>query len=142
LKEKNLAARVQDIGLSKVKFDDKVKQKGKKRAEPSEDLELDLAKNDDIANAQESDEENDSSQLVHESVAEISGKGRRLSAKTKHVPEDETSGQRDARTIFVGNLSVEISQKKVRLLSLSHLYLRFNLDPSPSSSNYIVTSYL
>jgi len=62
-------------------------------------------------------EEVDPSQLVHESVAKPTGKSSR-NPKSKHVPEDETADQRDRRTIFVGNLSVEVAQKRVRVIIL------------------------
>jgi nucleolar protein 12 len=70
--------------------------------------------------AEELDDGIDPSQLVHESMSKPAGKGKssRLAAKSKHIPEDETPDQRDARTIFIGNLSVEVAQKKVRLPSV------------------------
>lgn len=43
------------------------------------------------------------------------------STSTKFVPEDETSEQRDARTIFVGNVAVEVAKSRVRPL-VSHIY--------------------
>ena len=65
-----------------------------------------------------SDGDNDASHLTHESVAKTPKKIKAVSTKSKFVPPDETAEQRDARTIFVGNLPVEIAQKRVRLLSL------------------------
>lgn len=59
------------------------------------------------------DEEGDPSQLVHES---LTGKGKSKSkrgSKQKYVPPDETPDQRDQRTIFIGNLSLEVAQKRV-----------------------------
>jgi len=50
--------------------------------------------------------------LVHESLMEES-KSKHKSKKQKYVPPDETPAQRDQRTIFVGNLSLEIAQKRV-----------------------------
>ena len=61
------------------------------------------------------DEEGDDSgtlRLVHESLVEKS-KLKHKSKKQKYVPPDETPAQRDQRTIFVGNLSLEIAQKRV-----------------------------
>lgn len=64
--------------------------------------------------AVDSDEEGNPSTLVHESVAN-SGKSKGVAAKSKYIPEDETPDRRDARTIFIGNLSVEVAQKRVRV---------------------------
>lgn len=66
--------------------------------------------------APDSDDEGDPTQLVHESVATSSKKSKSTPAvKTKFIPEDETPDQRDSRTIFVGNLSAEVAQKRVSL---------------------------
>ena len=65
-----------------------------------------------------SDGDNDASHLTHESVAKTPKKIKAVSTKSKFVPPDETTEQRDARTIFIGNLPVEVAQKRVRLLSL------------------------
>jgi nucleolar protein 12 len=53
------------------------------------------------------------STIVHETFKENSRKDK-ASAKLKYAPADETREQRDARTIFVGNLPIEVAQKKVR----------------------------
>ena len=71
---------------------------------------------DDDSDASNGD--NDASHLTHESVAKTPKKIKAVSTKSKFVPPDETAEQRDARTIFVGNLPVEVAQKRVRLLSL------------------------
>lgn len=42
------------------------------------------------------------------------GKAKKVKAK-RYVPEDETREDRDRRTIFVGNLGVEVAKSKVRL---------------------------
>ena len=60
------------------------------------------------------DDEGDPSQLVHESLAP-GGKHKHSGHKTKYVPEGETSEQRDARTVFVGNVPLEVMKSKVRL---------------------------
>lgn len=93
-----------------------------------------------VNDVESSDEEIDPSQLIHESVAKHAGKGSR-NRKSKYIPENETANQRDRRTVFVGNLSVEVAQKRVRVMILWCLY---RLNPgifSPYSSNSIVTSY-
>lgn len=70
----------------------------------------------------DSDEEGDPSTLVHESLVNGSkGKGKKASAK--YVPQEETPEQRDARTIFVGNVSVDVAKSRVRLAYRDRLAL-------------------
>ncbi|KAK0457413.1 uncharacterized protein EV420DRAFT_1629835 [Desarmillaria tabescens] len=64
-----------------------------------------------IENGGESEPDEDPSKLVHESVAQSATFTGRSSQKRKFVPSDETQEQRDLRTIFVGNLSIEVAQK-------------------------------
>ncbi|KAK0202188.1 hypothetical protein DFS33DRAFT_1276945 [Desarmillaria ectypa] len=66
----------------------------------------------------ESESDEDPSKLVHESVARSVTSTGRPSQKRKFVPSDETQEQRDLRTIFVGNLSIEVAQKKSALKQL------------------------
>ncbi|KIP03853.1 hypothetical protein PHLGIDRAFT_37234 [Phlebiopsis gigantea 11061_1 CR5-6] len=56
-------------------------------------------------------DEGDLSKLVHESVAS-GGKAKSASAKVKFVPSEETTEQRDARTVFVGNVPVEVVKSR------------------------------
>ncbi|KAG5642548.1 hypothetical protein DXG03_002587 [Asterophora parasitica] len=77
-----------------------------------------------------SDDEADQS-LVHESLLEKSGKKANKSGpKVKFVPSEETPEQRDQRTIFVGNLSVDVAQKRASL-HLSNIELSFTLPLQP-----------
>lgn len=70
-----------------------------------------------MSNEDESENEEDLSELVHESVK---SKGKQTTGiKQKFVPSDETPEQRDRRTVFVGNLPIGIAQKKVLK---THLY--------------------
>ncbi|KLO09865.1 hypothetical protein SCHPADRAFT_978959, partial [Schizopora paradoxa] len=72
--------------------------------------------------------ESDSSQVpVHESLTK---KAKKSSRKLKFSPEDETSEQRDARTIFVGNLPAEIAKNR----SLSKKLKRHITEHVPRSS--------
>ncbi|KAG7445534.1 uncharacterized protein BT62DRAFT_932633 [Guyanagaster necrorhizus] len=66
----------------------------------------------------ESESDEDPSKLVHESVAQSGPSAGHSSQKRKFVPSDETQMQRDLRTIFVGNLSIEVAQKKSALKQL------------------------
>jgi hypothetical protein len=65
--------------------------------------------------ADESDEDSDGdpSQIVHESLL----RGSQKSKSTKYRPEGETDEQRNARTLFVGNVPAAAVKEKVRLLS-------------------------
>lgn len=56
------------------------------------------------------EENEDTTDLVHESVKKSS---KKRAPKVKHVPQEETSELRDRRTIFVGNLPLEVASKKV-----------------------------
>lgn len=49
----------------------------------------------------------------HESLTKRQRSKKPPKSIIKYVPPDENQDQRNARTIFVGNLSVEVSQKKV-----------------------------
>ena len=68
-----------------------------------------LAEDDDD---DEGGDDSDTLRLVHESLMEKS-KSKHKSKKQKYVPPDETPAQRDQRTIFIGNLSLEVAQKRV-----------------------------
>ena len=73
--------------------------------------------------AGDSDVEDDPSQLVHESVSKKSVTKVRAK-KVKYVPSDETPEQRNSRTIFVGNVAIEVAKSKVRS-ALYHSILGF-----------------
>ncbi|KIK62418.1 hypothetical protein GYMLUDRAFT_58188 [Collybiopsis luxurians FD-317 M1] len=76
--------------------------------------------------------EDNSSPPQHESLTKKQRTKKVLKSKTRYVPPDETPEQRNARTIFIGNLSVEVSQKKSLLKSLHRHIL--SLIHSDSSS--------
>ena len=59
---------------------------------------------------EESDEE--PNPPVHEALRKEK-KHNRAGAKNKFVPADEAAERRDQRTIFIGNVPVEVAQKKV-----------------------------
>ena len=82
----------------------------------------------DAGDASDSDDEGDPTQMVHESL--LKGDASATTSrhgKTKHVPTEETAEQRDARTVFVGNVAVEVTKSRVRLLIFHSLRLRINL---------------
>ena len=61
------------------------------------------------------EEESGPSTIIHESLLTGGTKSnQRTSArKEKYAPPDESEEQRNLRTIFVGNLSSEVAQKRV-----------------------------
>ena len=66
--------------------------------------------------ASDSDVDGSTSQLVHETVAMGGQQGKtRPTRRRIHYerPPDETKEQRDARTIFIGNIPVEVAKSKV-----------------------------
>jgi nucleolar protein 12 len=77
----------------------------------SVDMEINPAVND---SADDSDEEGDPSKLVHESLLKDGKKKNTLKAKQKYVPSEETPEQRDARTLFIGNVPMEAVTSRVR----------------------------
>lgn len=63
-----------------------------------------------------SDNEGDSSKLVHESLQKSpQSKEQSRHGKPKFVPSKETPEQRDARTVFVGNVAVEVTKSRVHV---------------------------
>ena len=83
------------------------------------------AEEDDTSDgSSDSDVEGDPSTLVHESLLKSGAKTRVASSheKPKHAPAEETSGQRDARTLFIGNVAVEVTKSRVRLTSSEYEY--------------------
>jgi nucleolar protein 12 len=75
--------------------------------------------NIDIASPSEASDDDgdeaDTSRLVHESVANAEAQNAKSSRsrKTHNSPPDETSEQRDKRTIFVGNVPAEVAKSRV-----------------------------
>ena len=64
------------------------------------------------SDASGSDDEADLSKLVHETVSG-ENKNKNRASKKKFVPSEETPEQREERTIFVGNVPVDIVKSKV-----------------------------
>lgn len=52
------------------------------------------------------------SHLVHETLHRDGSSPQKGEGKKKYVPADETQEQRDARTIFIGNVPPEVAQKR------------------------------
>lgn len=68
-----------------------------------------------------SEDDIDPSSLMHESLLNGNkSKGKaKASPQKKYVPPDETQEQRNARTIFVGNVSVEVAKSRVSTFLLN-----------------------
>ena len=80
--------------------------------------------------------ESDGEDPVHETLVK-STKQRVKTTKRKHVPEDETPEMRDRRTIFVGNLPLEVLSKTVRIAHYENsLFQSIQIFSSPSRSSY------
>lgn len=87
----------------------KAKSKGKEKEVP---IEGDEPVEEPVAPHKPEDE--DAGSLVHESMLPTPAKSRKGTVKkVKFVPQDETSEQRDSRTIFVGNVAAEVAKSKV-----------------------------
>ena len=61
--------------------------------------------------SEDSDEEGDPSKLVHETL--LQGNSSKSASKKKYVPAEETAEQRNARTIFIGNVPIEAVTSRV-----------------------------
>ena len=96
-----------DDGLEEA-YERKIRRPGKQGA-PS-------TSKDKEESESSSDSEADASQLVHETVtkADRHGKPRPARKRVHHErPPDETKEQRDACTIFIGNVPIEVAKSKV-----------------------------
>ncbi|KAJ6534042.1 hypothetical protein DFH09DRAFT_1043654 [Mycena vulgaris] len=113
---------------------------GKKRsvvkpapAPAADEDEGDLSEGDASGDA-DSDSDPDAPPPVHESLTKRVR--TKPTKKTKVVPEGETPAQRDARTLFIGGLPVDVAQKKALQKQLSRHILSF----LPSSSKVKIES--
>ncbi|KXN80838.1 Nucleolar protein 12 [Leucoagaricus sp. SymC.cos] len=69
---------------------------------------------DDVEEEDQDQDDNEAEDLVHESLKGKKAKSRSKSRtkKQKYVPPDETPAQRDQRTVFIGNLALEVAQSR------------------------------
>jgi hypothetical protein len=94
-------------------------------AGPSKAVEEEEEDND--AELSEGSEIDTDEELVHETTDTTSKRKRKLATKLpKYTPADETSQDRDRRSIFVGNLPIEVTKSKVS----HHLHLDLRTDSS------------
>lgn len=102
----------------KKEIDSEVETDGKDMAD-AEDRGTPIVEDNQVAKRSSYDPQSDEdgpSTLVHESLKSRPAKSKSHSgARTKYIPAGETQQQRDARTIFVGNLPVEVAQKRVNV---------------------------
>lgn len=133
-----------EIKPQTLKKDSKASEKsvGKGKAKQVEEAELE-EENSDIENAylgshtSLDDKHPDSAEdveaaPVHESLNKSNKRASRSGPKSKFVPADETPERRDQRTIFVGNLPVDVAQKRVRISSNPCLLMTNYVPSSPS----------
>ncbi|KAI0647963.1 hypothetical protein C8Q79DRAFT_906572 [Trametes meyenii] len=116
-----------------------VKKSAESSSESGEDVDAKLAESsqkkgksmrltpeDASEDSSDSDDEGDPATLVHESLLKDGPpKGQSRNGKAKHVPSEETPEQRDARTIFVGNVAVEITKSRPTQKQLKRHILSF-----------------
>ncbi|KAF5328145.1 hypothetical protein D9758_016717 [Tetrapyrgos nigripes] len=92
----------------------------------------------DDGNDDEEEDAADAPPPQHESLSSKSKKKKEKSKpkrKEKYVPEGETPEQRDARTIFIGNLSLEVAQRKSLLKAFQrHILSLIPPFPDPNST--------
>jgi RNA recognition motif-containing protein len=81
-----------------------------------------FGKKNPVESVEDGESDRGTTTIVHESLKESSSKDK-ASAKLKYAPADETPEQRDARTIFVGNLPIEVAQKKVTRLDVMDVFI-------------------
>ena len=124
-KKKKTKRLIPEVVKTGGKFEEKeavIEKKGKKKqaAEPviSEDEDEDEAVEGSEQNPPSSgSEENDGEYVppVHESLSGATVPDSTSSSKKnkKYVPSDETPGQRDSRTIFIGNVPSQVMATKV-----------------------------
>lgn len=69
----------------------------------------------DPVDTSSSEEESGPSTIIHESLlnARVKFDQRTSVRKEKYTPPDESEEQRNLRTIFVGNISSDVAQKRV-----------------------------
>jgi len=91
---------------------------------------------DSEAELEEEDEE-----LVHEAASKGKKKQKKVKAQ-KYIPENESKEDRDRRTIFVGNLPLEVAKSKVSLPGSLPSSMRTPLMASPGSPNFALISPL
>ena len=108
------------------------RQPSKSEADTSDDEDVEDQESnqghEDYPDDSDSDKEGNPSRLVHESVA-VGDKSKTVSGKVKYAPQEETPEQRDARTVFVGNVPVEVVKSKVRYTRPSTFYRTLNTGP-------------
>lgn len=77
------------------------------------------------ASASGTDDEN-APPPVHETHVESGRSNTRSKAqkKVKYIPPDESPAQRDARTVFIGNVPIAVVKSKVTLYFVSGLFLK------------------
>ncbi|KAI0754878.1 hypothetical protein C8Q80DRAFT_1141625 [Daedaleopsis nitida] len=80
----------------------------------------------DTGSSDSSEDEGDPSTLVHESLLKGGEKkSQSRNGKAKAMPSEETPGQRDVRTVFVGNVAIEVTKSRPYQKQLKRHLLSF-----------------
>ncbi|KAF7290068.1 RRM domain-containing protein [Mycena chlorophos] len=105
----------------------KAQTKSKPTPPDEDDKESEVEGDVDSASDSDADADPNAPPPTHESLLPSAKRVRVKSTtkKTKFVPENETPAQRDARTLFVGGLPVEVAEKKQLKKQLSRHILSF-----------------
>jgi nucleolar protein 12 len=82
-----------------------------------------------------SDSEGETSQLVHETTVKKDRRSRTRPRQVHNAPLDETKAERDARTIFLGNVPMEVAKGKVCAGHLSPMIALISQIASLPSTN-------
>lgn len=81
------------------------------------DLKSEESADTDSNNSSDENEDNDYNINVpppkHETHADSRTRTKKKSKKMKYVPPDETPAQRDARTVFIGNVPIDVVKSRV-----------------------------
>jgi nucleolar protein 12 len=108
----------------------KVKKQKKSKSSPEETGQAQAgpstrtAETDGIEDEETDEDDNGALEdLVHETLA--AKKPRQKAADTKYIPPNETSEDRDRRTLFLGNLPIEVAKSKPAVNQLKAHILTF-----------------
>ncbi|KAI0372262.1 hypothetical protein BV20DRAFT_964390 [Pilatotrama ljubarskyi] len=103
---------VESSSESEEDEDAKLQERMQKKGKSAKKADAEEAESSSSSDS-DSDDEGDPSKLVHESLLKGGqSKGQSRNGKTKYVPEEESPEQRDARTVFVGNVAVEVTKSR------------------------------
>ena len=106
-----------EVKGKKEKKDKKVEEKKKKKSEEEEETAASPTKSNDNEDLSASDDDDADTDTIpkHESLTKGSKSRDRGKKEKVLAPPDETPEQKDRRTIFIGNVPLEVASKRVCL---------------------------